>query len=75
MIDSNSPIPYLVEATRTYRIIRARAFLGDEPLQMPENVAIDLKTNSDFGNPVPPGPTPQVMDVLFAPLGRSSPPA
>lgn len=69
-VDPLNPITYKIESTPTYRIIRTPRILGDEKLQMPTNTAIDLKTNADFNNPLPPGPGGLVVDILFAPSGQ-----
>jgi prepilin-type N-terminal cleavage/methylation domain-containing protein len=71
-----SPLPYdILTATAQYRIERAVRVLGEDPLEMPANVAIDLTTNTNPGNkygtslqpgPQPPGP----VDILFSPKGE-----
>src|SRR5262245_62844797 len=51
----DTPLPYEVEKvpTRQYRILRAPRLTGEEPVPLPEGVAIDLNTNLVFGNPIP----------------------
>jgi type II secretory pathway pseudopilin PulG len=66
----DSPLPQAITtATTQYRIVRAARVLGDEPMEMPSNVAINLNTNGQYGNPVPPGPNGAV-DILFSPKGE-----
>lgn len=58
--------------TSNYRIERAPRLLGDEPMSLPNNIAIDLTTNGkQYGpggtsSPPPAGPT----DILFSPKGE-----
>jgi prepilin-type N-terminal cleavage/methylation domain-containing protein len=69
--------------TANYRIIRGPRLTGEDVVQLPDGVAIDLNTNwqaspSGYANlnplPVPPAGAPYV-DILFAPSGRLLSPA
>jgi prepilin-type N-terminal cleavage/methylation domain-containing protein len=71
-----SPVLYRVAPTKNYRIIRAPRVTADDPVQLPDSVAIDLtvvgdpKKKSEY--------TPQVtqhFDILFAPSGEVIGPA
>ena len=53
----------------TYRIIRAPRVTGDELLEMPNNIVIDLQTNLAYGNTVPLPSTGGNLDIMFAPSG------
>jgi prepilin-type N-terminal cleavage/methylation domain-containing protein len=56
-------------ATADYRIKRAPRITGDEPLVMPENIAVDVGTNLKYGSLLPPGPG-NAVDILFSPFGE-----
>ena len=72
-------------AGSSFRVIRAPRVAGDEQLQMPNNIVIDLSLNQNLnnafanlpsgpsyaqnGNPLPLGPSPTTFDILFAPSG------
>jgi prepilin-type N-terminal cleavage/methylation domain-containing protein len=62
----------IVTATANYRIARAPRAVGDETLKMPDGTVIDLETNGNFNNPLPPS-DPSLgtgfVDILFAPSG------
>ena len=68
-----SGFPYAVNKTPQYRIVRAPRVTGDDILQFPDPVMIDMKTNYDFRTTVSSGPgytLPQgTLDILFAPSG------
>jgi prepilin-type N-terminal cleavage/methylation domain-containing protein len=69
------PLPHkVVTATANYRIARSPRAVGDETLKMPDGTVIDLQTNGDFGNPLPPLDPNLIsgtgfVDILFAPSG------
>lgn len=68
-----SPVPYTITApgTPSYRIIRSPRVVGDEPLDLPEDVVVDLQTNTTYGNPLPGGfPGANGLDILFSPSGK-----
>jgi len=64
----------LSNPTTQYRIVRSPRVTGDDILQLPDSVIIDLKTNATYGNHLP---TPNIdissqilsYDILFAPTG------
>jgi prepilin-type N-terminal cleavage/methylation domain-containing protein len=59
--------------TADYRIERAPRVLGDETMQMPDNIGIDLNTNVQYGNPLPPQNNPAApgcIDIIFSPRGE-----
>ncbi|MBV9122884.1 MAG: type II secretion system protein [Planctomycetes bacterium] len=67
---TNAPVPPAATFSG-YRIIRgARVRVGETPLQMSSDVAIDLNTNGWYGNPLPYNPNiPNYVDIMFAPSG------
>jgi hypothetical protein len=61
----SGPANAYTNPTAAYRIIRApRLLTGETPLQMPQDVAIDL----NHSNPPTPG-TSSYVDILFSPAG------
>jgi prepilin-type N-terminal cleavage/methylation domain-containing protein len=68
-----SPMPYAFSGVKQYRIIRQPVTSGDEPLTLPNSVAIDVKTNADYGNSLSSitkaDGTGFYIDVLFSPSG------
>lgn len=68
-----SDVPYAIGTpTAHYRIVRAPRVVGDEALDLPDDVAIDLKTNDDYAYPLPTGFAfaDSGKDILFGPSGR-----
>jgi type II secretory pathway pseudopilin PulG len=66
-------LPYPITApTAQYRIERAVRVLGEDPVELPAYVAIDLGTNAkSYGNNAQPGPQPPgPVDILFSPKGE-----
>lgn len=56
-----------IDPTSDYRIIRqARPRVGEAPLQLPDNIVIDLATNGPYNNLIP-GYT---FDIMFDPSGE-----
>jgi len=56
--------------TYEYRVIRSPRILnGESTLQLPQNVAIDTSTNTNYGNPLPVGPSAGTYDIVFSPTG------
>lgn len=68
-LDSDLPYPIPAPGTSHYRIMRRPRVVGDEALKLPDNVAIDLKTNIDYGYGLPANPDGSA-DVLFSPGGK-----
>lgn len=70
-----SPLAYQLPPTNVppgtpnYRIMRAPRLSGEETTKLPDSVAIDIKTNADFGNPLPMNGDGSI-DILFAPSGK-----
>jgi prepilin-type N-terminal cleavage/methylation domain-containing protein len=65
-----SPLPQAISTpTAKYRIERASRLVGEEALEMPVNVAVDLSLNTKYGNPLPPA-TNNAVDILFSPKGE-----
>jgi prepilin-type N-terminal cleavage/methylation domain-containing protein len=73
-----SPVALPIPLTTHYRIVRAPRPAGDEQLQMPEGIAIDVSTNAmdwdiapgvKYRNPLPVDPLTGAIDILFAPSG------
>jgi prepilin-type N-terminal cleavage/methylation domain-containing protein len=60
-----------------YRILRTPRVSADDPIDLPDDIAIDLTTNTTYGNPLPTntitdpvsGTTTTTIDILFAPSG------
>jgi type II secretory pathway pseudopilin PulG len=63
---------YALPETSEYRIIRAPRVMGEDALQMPSEVVIDINTNmpapTGFNNPL--RIVNNTIDILFAPSGR-----
>jgi hypothetical protein len=67
---SGSGLPQpITTATANYRIERAARVLGEEPQEMPANIAVDLSTNTQFNSPLAANADGSV-DVLFSPKGE-----
>jgi prepilin-type N-terminal cleavage/methylation domain-containing protein len=75
-----SPLPAAIPAgnpTMNYRIIRSPRVQGEDQLQMPGDVIIDLGTNTTYNNPLPwntvtdpvTNTTTSTLDILFSPSG------
>ncbi len=70
----NSPMTTFIpktSPTSQYRIVRLPRVTGDDVLQLPDSVIIDLKTNTDYKNSLNslnPSGTSNV-DILFSPSG------
>jgi prepilin-type N-terminal cleavage/methylation domain-containing protein len=67
-----SPLPAPIPAANpamNYRIIRAPRVQGEDQLQMPADIIIDLGTNTTYGNPLPQDPLTNTIDILFSPSG------
>jgi hypothetical protein len=59
-----------IPLTGQYRIIRApRPLPGEEPLHLPQDIAIDLSTNLTYNAPIPFDPFTNSVDIVFAPSG------
>lgn len=59
--------PNQIFATVDYHIIRRpRILTGETPLELPQDIAIDLSTNGQFHGPIPPT-TNGYVDLLFLP--------
>jgi Tfp pilus assembly protein FimT len=66
-----SPLPFAITTpTQQYRIVRAPRVTGDDLLQLPSSVIIDLSTNTTYGNPLPTVNSDGSYDILFAPSGE-----
>ncbi len=68
----NSPFPSQTQTqitTSHYRIVRAPRITGDDLLQLPDPVTIDLDTNGRYGNPLPRINRDNSIDLLFSPTG------
>jgi prepilin-type N-terminal cleavage/methylation domain-containing protein len=64
-----APATWAPPPTKQYRIFRAPRVTGDDILDLPENVVIDLQTNASYGNPLPPQNADGSYDILFSPSG------
>jgi hypothetical protein len=63
---ASSPVVVVPPQTSLYRIIRQpRVLVGEETLQLPQNVAIDLNLSRPSAN----GAQLQYVDILFSPSG------
>ncbi len=60
-----------VTSPPNYRILRTPRTSGEETLTLPIGIVIDLKTNADFGSPLPPAMASGsgFVDILFSPNG------
>ncbi len=69
-----SALPFAVNATANYRILRSPRVSGEEKLSLPLNIGINVATNSTyagapFGNALA-GNADGNIDILFAPSGN-----
>jgi prepilin-type N-terminal cleavage/methylation domain-containing protein len=67
-----SPLPAAIPQTNptlNYRIIRAPRVQGEDQLQLPADIIIDLGTNTAYSNPLPVNPASNTIDILFSPSG------
>jgi prepilin-type N-terminal cleavage/methylation domain-containing protein len=90
MLTLASPVPVQIPQANpaantnpvmNYRILRGPRVIGDEQLQLPDEIGIDLNTNVAYGNPLPTvltSTTPinattnkvaGTIDILFSPQG------
>lgn len=75
-LQTSSP-PYALKNITQYRIIRAPRVTGDDVLQFPDPVKIDLRTNIDYSKTLSAGGAVTLpkrngdgsIDILFAPSG------
>ena len=66
----DTPFEGRVDRQDNWRIIRGpRVLTGETPLQLPQSVAIDIRTNAVLGAPLPVNPTTGNIDILFSPSG------
>jgi hypothetical protein len=63
-----SPVPFKVDPTASYRIVRAPRATSEDLLLLPDDIVLDLNTNSAYGNPL------VSMDIIFSPSGQVSTP-
>lgn len=66
-------LPDAEKNVANYRVLRRPRTTGEETLQLPTDIVIDLQTNATYGNPLPPlGSTASgvYLDILFAPSGQ-----
>jgi prepilin-type N-terminal cleavage/methylation domain-containing protein len=68
-LSPRSPMPYNVNPTKQYRIVRAPRVTGDDLLVLPDPVMIDLSTNARFGSSLPTPNGDGSYDILFSPSG------
>jgi prepilin-type N-terminal cleavage/methylation domain-containing protein len=74
-----SPMPYPINDTADYRIIRKpRVLVGETPMLLPQDIVVDINTNVKYSNPLPPVSVvkdstglngEQYIDLLFGPSG------
>jgi prepilin-type N-terminal cleavage/methylation domain-containing protein len=76
----DSPLPVaitLANPALNYRILRSPRVVGEDQLQLPSEIVIDLDTNTKYGNPLPwntitdpvTNTTTSTLDILFSPSG------
>ena len=68
-----NPVPYPVQqpGTAEYRVIRLpRVLNGEAPLELADDIVIDLDTNSHFNNPLPRANQDGTVDLVFSPAGN-----
>jgi prepilin-type N-terminal cleavage/methylation domain-containing protein len=63
------PMPYDINGTKLYRVIRAPRVAGDDLLALPDPVTIDLSTNARYGSSLPTANVDGSYDILFSPTG------
>src|SRR5262249_42980100 len=73
----DSALPYDIPSpgTRSYRVIRRPRLTGEEPVLLPDGVAIDLNTNVAYSSSPGQPNTDGSVDILFAPSGQVIVPA
>ncbi len=74
-----SPLPYNASPgagpnwtpppTKLYRIVRAPRITGDDILDLPDSIVIDMSTNTQYGNALPTPNADGSYDILFSPSG------
>ncbi|HYT93339.1 MAG TPA: prepilin-type N-terminal cleavage/methylation domain-containing protein [Gemmataceae bacterium] len=64
-----SPLPLTLQPTSNYIIRRAPRPTGEDPIQLPLNIAIDIGTNTTYSQPLPTDPISNTIDIVFAPSG------
>jgi type II secretory pathway pseudopilin PulG len=68
-LSPRSPMPFNVNPTKQYRILRAPRVTGDDLLVLPDPVLIDLSTNARYGSSLPTPNGDGSYDILFSPSG------
>ena len=71
----NSPLPFAIQPTTQYRIVRAPRVTGDDALQMPDSIVIDTFANTHyagagFGGALPPPPSRRQLRYPLFPNRR-----
>jgi prepilin-type N-terminal cleavage/methylation domain-containing protein len=67
---AGAPTTMLTVPDRGYKIIRSpRPIHGEEPLILPQDIAIDTSANANFGDPLPADPYTGNIDIVFSPGG------
>jgi prepilin-type N-terminal cleavage/methylation domain-containing protein len=69
ILGQQTPLPYNINPTKNWRIIRTPRLTGDEALVLPDPVMIDLNTNARFGSSLPTPNPDGSYDILFSPSG------
>lgn len=62
-------MPYNINPTKQYRVIRSPRVTGDDQLVLPDPVMIDLTTNARYGSSLPTPNPDGSYDILFSPTG------
>ena len=66
-------IPYATASfqfgTANYRVLRSPRVVGEDQLQLPADIIVDLGTNAATGQPIPVDPVTSTIDILFSPSG------
>lgn len=69
----SSGLPFALAKTDSYRIIRSPRVVGDELLELPDQVGVDINTNTLFGNKLAVSSDASgnsFIDILFGPSGE-----
>jgi len=70
LIALQSPLPYAIGPTSSFRIIRSPRPTGDELLELPDQVGVDITQNVTYTRQPGDFTLPGYFDVLFAPSGE-----
>lgn len=76
-LELETPVTQPIPLTANYRVQRGPRVTGEDPVELPLDIVIDLQTNTDYKNPLPIDvqidPVTKVplanLDIMFSPAG------